>query len=480
MGGSLYPTASAAINQREAHGLAVAFGVRILYGLALTTTEKLELTPRQWAITLLIAAVQFVNILDFVIVMPMGPLFAKALGIAESHLGYVNGSYTAAAGVTGLLGALFLDRFDRRKALGLALFGLVLGTLAGGFATDLPTLLLARVVAGAFGGPATSLSFSIIADTIPVKVRGRAMGAVMGAFSVASVFGVPLGLFLAETYGWQAPFFAVATVGALVALFSIKALPPMRGHLEHARPPVSLFALVLHPRPLPDKVEEARLREAVTLVRLSYLMTAVVMMAGFVIIPTIAPYLRVNLGLPQSSLKWAYGFGGVASFFSTQLGGRLVDRFGSFRVGTAGALLVIGVVFTMFYLPWTSAPAWVVYLCFIAFMMANGLRNVSYNTLTSKVPAADVRARFQSLQSSVQHFSSALAAWGSAQLLTTVAHAWPDDPTREPRLLVGMNHVALVSMGLSLAIPGLLFAVERRVKARGAARLALGVAREAA
>jgi predicted MFS family arabinose efflux permease len=402
-------------------------------------------------ITLLIASVQFVNILDFVIVMPLGPKFAEALNISESSLGYVNGSYTLAASVTGLLGSLFLDRFDRRKALGVAMLGLVVGTAAGALATDLPSLLAARVIAGAFGGPATSLSFSIIADTIPARLRGRAMGTVMGAFSVASVFGVPAGLWFAETFSWRAPFIAVASLGLVVALSAVFALPPMRGHLAQVHPKVSLKALVERP-----------------IVLQSYTMTAVVMMAGFVVIPNIASYLLLNLGFPSRNLKWAYSFGGIASLFATQVGGRLVDRFGSFRVGTVGAFASLGVVFSTFYLPWTFAPSWVVYASFVAFMLANGLRNVSYNTLASKVPEPDVRARFLSLQSSVQHLGSALAAYLSAQLLSTEAHAWAD-ASRPQRMLVGMNHVAAFSMVLSLAIPFMLYQVERKVRARAAA-----------
>src|SRR5207248_11543468 len=88
---------------------------------------------RELAVVLLMGAVQFVNILDFVMVMPMGPDFAAALHIPASKLGWIGGAYTAAAAVSGLVGSLFLDRFDRRKALGLALLGLSLGTAAGGF-----------------------------------------------------------------------------------------------------------------------------------------------------------------------------------------------------------------------------------------------------------------------------------------------------------------------------------------------------------
>jgi predicted MFS family arabinose efflux permease len=416
---------------------------------ALPAPPKPTLTRAEWTITLLIAAVQFVNILDFVIIMPMGPVLAKALHFSESAAAMLNGSYTAAASVTGLLGLFFLDRFDRRKALGVSLLGLVVGTALGGFASDLDSLMLARVVAGAFGGPATSLSFSIIADSIPSQVRGRAMGSVMGAFAVASVFGVPLGLVLAETFSWRAPFFAVAGLGALVGLSAAAALPPMRAHLAKVTSPFSGLGEMFG-RPL---------------TWLSYLLTLIVMVAGFSLIPNIASFLQLNLGFPTEHLKFAYGFGGVASLVSTQMGGRLVDRFGSFRVGTLGASLVIVVVFVTFYLPHDFAPSWAVYVMFTCFMVSNGLRNVSVTTLTSKVPPPEVRARFQSMQSAVQHAGSAVAAFMSAKLLTTGPARWPD-PARDPRMLVGMPTVALVTMGLSAIIPVMLFVVERRVTAR--------------
>jgi predicted MFS family arabinose efflux permease len=187
------------------------------------------------AIVFCVGAVQFVNILDFMMVMPLGPDFAAALDIPMSQIGYVGGSYTAAASISGLAGAFFLDRFDRRNALAVAMLGLVLGTLSGAFARGLGTLMLARIVAGAFGGPATSLAYSIIADVIPAERRGRAMGAVMGAFSIASILGVPAGLELAQRGGWKMPFIAVALFGAVLGTYAYVTLPPMTGHLARAR-----------------------------------------------------------------------------------------------------------------------------------------------------------------------------------------------------------------------------------------------------
>src|SRR5437868_8908092 len=82
----------------------------------------------------ILSAVQLVNVLDFMMVLPLGPDFARALGIPPSRLGWIGGSYTFAAAIAGLLGSLFLDRYGRRKALVLSLIGLVIGTAAGGLA----------------------------------------------------------------------------------------------------------------------------------------------------------------------------------------------------------------------------------------------------------------------------------------------------------------------------------------------------------
>ncbi|NOK12797.1 MFS transporter [Corallococcus exercitus] len=395
------------------------------------------------AVVLLIGAVQFVNILDFVMVMPLGPDFAKGLGIESSHIGTIGGSYTAAASVAGLLGGYFLDRFDRRKALAVCMLGLVAATAAGGLALGLSTLLLARVCAGLFGGPATALSLSIIADLIPVERRGRALGAVMASFSVASVLGVPLALKVAELGTWRTPFFVVAALGLVVVVAALWLLPPVRGHLK---PGGSASRAV--------GVAELLSRSDV---QLSYLMTALVMMSGFIVIPNISAYLQQNLGYPRDHLWIIYFAGGIVSFVTLRLTGPLVDGFGSFRVGTVGVVLAALATYVGFvhYPAWLPIPA-----LFMVFMLAMGVRNVAYNTLTSRVPDNPVRARFMSLQSATQHMASALGAFLSSRLLVDL----PDGT------LGGMDTIAWVSIGLSVGVPVMLWVVEGRVRSREQAR----------
>ncbi|UJR83593.1 MFS transporter [Sandaracinus amylolyticus] len=386
-------------------------------------------------IILLLAAVQFVNILDFMLVMPLGPDFARDLGIPLSQLGTIGGAYTLSAAISGFAGAFFLDRFDRRPALALSLLGLAIGTVGGALATGLETLLLARVVAGAFGGPATSVAMSILADVIPAERRGRALGTVMIAFSIASIVGVPVALELAQRGSWHTPFVATGALALIASIASWIVLPSMRTHLAIAQEPALEGFRHLLTRP-------------VTL--LSYAMTWVAMMGGFILIPNIASYVQLNLHYPRAQLGLLYGAGGLVSFATTRAIGRLVDRIGSFRVAALGTALIVVVTWIGFV--W-SPPSMPVMPVFVAFMFASGLRNVSYSTLTSKVPAPEERARFMSLQSMVQHLGSAAGAFLGSQLLAEGADG----------ALLHMDRVAWTAIVLMIATPILMLAVEARV-----------------
>lgn len=400
-----------------------------------TTSERMLL--------FLVGAVQFVNVLDFMMVMPLGPDFAAGLGIPASQLGLVGGAYTASAALAGLAGATFLDRFDRRKALATAMLGLVVATAAGGLATGLPTMVLARVAAGAFGGPATSLSLSIVADAVPAERRGKALGAVMGAFSVASVLGVPAGLELAHLGGWRLPFFAVAGLGLLVAGAALLVMPPMTAHLDRAAGalPGGAWELLRQPAAL-----------------LSLAATAATMLSGFAIVPNIAAHLQLNLGYPRDDLGALYMAGGAVSFLVLRVAGRWVDRVGAPPVAALGTAVFVAVLLLAFAYP----PPWLpVMVAFACFMIGNSLRSVSMNTLASRVPSPAQRARFMSTQSAVQHLASASGAALSTQVLSVAPSG----------RLEGMRSLAFFSTGVALALPLLLWAVTRALARREAARL---------
>lgn len=374
------------------------------------------------------------------------PDFAAGLGIPTSRLGLVGGSYTAAAAASGLAGALSLDRFDRRRALPVARLGLVVGTAASGLATGLGTLLAAPVVAGAFGGPATSLAISIVADAVPPERRGRAMGAVMGAFSIASIAGVPGRLELARFGGWRLPFFAVAGVGLVVASTAAILLPPMRGHLEATggRPAHGIAQFGSAAAEI-----GAILRRPVVVLALAS--TATSMMAGFAIIPNLSAYLQRNLGYPRGRLGLLYLVGGAVSFGILRVARALVDRVGAPSVALAGTASFLVITTVLFVRP---APGIPVLAIFVALMATSSCRAVPLGTLSTRVPDLAERARFTSMQSAVQHLASAAGAFLSVTMLDELA---------DGRLL-GMERVGLFSIALAMPLPLLLRLVEARIR----------------
>jgi predicted MFS family arabinose efflux permease len=400
-------------------------------------------------ILFVVGAVQFVNILDFMMVAPLGPRLAVAVDMPESNLAYAVAAYTFAAAASGLLGSLFLDRFDRRPALAIALLGLALGTAAGSLASNFTQLVAARMLAGMFGGPATSLALAIISDVIPAERRGRAMGAVMGAFAAASVLGVPLGIALAEIGGWHLPFIGVGAMGLVVVVMVWVLLPPLRGHLG---------GVLAHRRAVDHLAGLATMLRR-PLVLSSYAMTFTVNAGAFVLMPNIATYLQNNLGLPEAQLKWLYLTGGIVSFFTTRAAGVLVDRAGPTRVALVGSLGFALVTWAGFartdVLPFETALLPCMFVLFATFMFSNGVRNVAYTTLTTRVPAPEERARFMSLQSAVQHLSAAAGASLSAHLLMTDAE----------HRLIGMPALAWLAIASALLLPLLVRNVHRQLPA---------------
>lgn len=394
----------------------------------------------------LIGAVQFVNVLDFMMVMPLGPDFADAFDVPNSRLGLVGGSYTLAAAVSGIACSFFLDRFDRKKALVVALIGLVVCTAASGAIGSFEAMLATRWAAGMFGGPASALSLAIISDVIPPERRGRAMGAVLGAFAFASVLGVPAGLELAHLGGWRLPFFAVALAGVCAALLAFVVLPPLTLHLSRARPSGTVFELLRRPE-----------------VAVALLSNGVVMLGHFALVPNLAAYFQYNFGYPRDRLGLLYFTGGIISIGTMRVAGYLADRIGVSVVATFGTAAYIAVLTLSFISPALSIP---VLALFVGFMVASSFRAVPMRALSSRVPDPEERARYLSAQSAVDH----LAGAGGAVLGSRLLHELPNGR------LDGMDRLGWVTVCLSAVVPLLLVFVERVVKRRERVPVALPAA----
>ncbi len=357
---------------------------------------------RERRIVRVLGTIQFLHILDFVIMMPMGPQFMRAFGITASQFGLLVSVYTIAASIAGFLLAPTMDRFDRKRTLMVLFMGFLLGTLACAFAADYWQLFIARAVSGIFGGVLSSVSFSIIGDVIHPTRRGAATGAVMAAFSIASVAGVPFSLYLATKLDWHAPFLGIVALGIPGLLMVLRWVPSLRTHITGARPGL---------------VEQVRMIFGEPNHRRAFALVSVMMFAGFTVIPFIAAYLVQNTGFPESQLPLMYLAGGSLTFFSSRWIGKLSDRYGAYRMFRIVALLSLAPILLVTNLP--SVPVPLALVVTTLFMVLVSGRFVPAMTLVNASTVSRMRGSFLSFNSSVQNMSSGLASFAAGMILVT-------------------------------------------------------------
>ncbi len=251
-----------------------------------------------------LAAINFTHIVDFMIMMPLGPQLMRLFDISPQQFSALVSTYTFSAGVSSFIGAFVLDRFDRKKTLMIAYVGFVIGTFACALAPNYQLLLSARIVTGAFGGLLSALILSIIGDVIPEFRRATAIGIVMGAFSVASVVGVPFGLFIANQYSWHAPFIFLGILSTAILGLIVVAMP------NYVR---TWYSDIPHPSPIKVLTNLAQNGN-----QLSALWFTIMLVLGhFTIIPFLSPYMVANVGFSESDLTYIYLLGGAVTIFTS-------------------------------------------------------------------------------------------------------------------------------------------------------------------
>ncbi|GAB3540639.1 MFS transporter [Noviherbaspirillum agri] len=354
---------------------------------------------------LVLAGIQFTHVLDFMIMMPLGPQLLRALQINTQQFGLLLSSYTFAAAASGLLAATYVDRFDRRKLM-LTLYVLfIVATLACGLAPNYASLLAARALAGAFGGILGAMVQTMVADVIPFERRGQAMGTVMSAFSLSTVAGVPLGLFLANhlgALGWRAPFFFIVVLASVFLFIGYRFLPSLTAHLDSPRRG-NVFQRIYAIAREPDHLR-------------AFAFMSLVMLGGFSVIPYIALYYTANVGMTESFITIIYLCGGAATFFTSRLIGRLADRHGkprTFRWVALASFVPLLVTTHLVPVPWWAVLInSTIFFILVPGRMIPGMAMVS----ASAVPA--VRGTFMSLVSSVQMMSSGLASLVAGMIIS--------------------------------------------------------------
>jgi DHA1 family inner membrane transport protein len=350
-----------------------------------------------------LALVQFTNIMDFMIMMPLNPILSKLFLLSPKQFGILVSSYTLSAAISGFSSAFFADKFDRRLVLLTMYAGFTLGTFACAAATTYELLLLARCFTGVFGGVLGATVMAIIGDAIPQERRGAAMGTVMAAFAAASVFGVPFGLFLATKLTWHAPFILLGAIGVFTTFAIFFFIPSFQTHIASKKEQTN---------PLQVLANIAADSNQITALAFSF----TVFFGMFTVIPFLSDYMVSNVGFEQEQLPFIYFTGGLCTIFTSPLVGKAADKYGKLQVFLLFAFLTLIPIIVITNLPKMSIY---VVLCIttVFFILSNGRAVPAVTMISGAVPPSN-RGGFMSINSAVQSAASASAAYIAGLIVT--------------------------------------------------------------
>ena len=353
------------------------------------------MNTKERLLLLTLAAINFTNIMDFMIMMPLGPQLMRIFNINTQQFGLVVSSYTFSAGFSGFCTAFFIDKFDRKRFLQVLYAGFLVGTLLCGLANTYELLMIARIFTGLFGGVLGAVILAIVGDVIPFDRRGQAMGFVMAAFSIASVLGVPFGLRIANQFGWNTPFLVLAFLALPVQFFIFKFVPNLSTHTQAGKQ-VQVLQVIKNITSSPNQ------RKAITLMM-------VVMFGHFSIIPFLSPYMVSNVGFTEGQLEQIYFFGGLSTIITSPLIGKLADRIGKLKVFTI--FVSISIIPVLFITNMPRVDIWITLIATSVFFAVSSGRFIPAQAMVTATVEPQNRGSFMSIVSSMQQLSAGLAAY---------------------------------------------------------------------
>lgn len=373
---------------------------------------------------LILAAIQFAHIVDFVVLMPLGPTLMLDFGITPTQFGSIVSSYNFSAALSGLLFSTIADRYDRKRLLNIALVGFIFSTVLCGLAPSFVLLLSGRILTGIFGGVLNILVFALVTDLVPFQRRGKAMGTIMASFSVSSVVGIPIGLAIADAFSWHWTFFFIAFFSCFIAFYGYKVLPPSPA-TEKAKPAKEVLLRFL------TMLKKADYLRAYSLI----LMSA---MSMFLIIPFLSPYAVNNIGIQTYQLKYMYLVAGLCTVVTARMIGKLTDSHGALKLFSFLALISIIPVWIYTH---TGPMSFSAYLLLSAlFMTVVSGRMIPAMTMISEVPEVSERGTFMGLLNSIRSFGTASATLFAGLMIS-------ENATGQ---LVGFESVGYITIALTV------------------------------
>lgn len=387
-------------------------------------------TRYQKLVVAILAFLQFTIILDFMIMSPLGAFMMPALNITPAQFGFAVSVYAFSAGISGILAAGFADRFDRKRLLLFFYVGFLFGTFLCGIADTYAFLIAARMVTGIFGGVVGSVAMAIITDLFSFELRGRVMGIVQSAFAGSQILGLPVGIFLSNHWGWHAPFLMIVAFAAIVGIIIVMKMEPINEHLK-------------------NKVDRNAFHHFKTTMlnpnfTLGFVLTAILSIGGFMLMPFSSAYTVNNIGIPLDKLPMIYLTTGLSAMVMGPLIGRISDKVGKLKVFVFGSL--VSAIMVVIYTNLENSTLTTVII--VNMIMFTGIfsRMIPSQALLSGLPDPSSRGAFMAISSSLQQIAGGLASVLAGLIVTEGANGRIEHFNYVGYIMLGTITASLIMM----------------------------------
>jgi DHA2 family multidrug resistance protein len=177
--------------------------------------SRLSPLARRWLVTVCTMTATIMQALDSTVANVSLPYMQGSLSASLDQINWVLTSYIVAAAVMTAPVAWMADRYGRKRIFIICATGFTIASVLCAGSQDIASIVLARLMQGAFGAGLVPLSQSVMLDAYPPERRGSAMAIWGMGVMLGPILGPTIGGFLTENYSWHWVFLINLPVGII-------------------------------------------------------------------------------------------------------------------------------------------------------------------------------------------------------------------------------------------------------------------------
>lgn len=328
------------------------------------------------------------------IIAPILPKIGAELNTSESLLGNLVTVYAAMLGICAIIIGPLSDKIGRRKILLLGSFGMTAFLLLHSIANSFISLLVLRALTGMAGGILSGAAVSYVGDYFPYEKRGWANGWIMSGIAMGQILGIPMGTYLAESFGFKFPFISFGFIMGITFFLILFKVP---------QPDVVLTKAKITVKSSFIKYKDLLSQPDIFAVAVSYLLMFLSLMVFIIYLPS---WLVKEFDVSVNDIGWVFFAGGIMNAIAGPKAGKLSDQIGRKQMIIYSCL---GLAALMLATTFVVREFWVAFVLFPLAMLLIAMRISPFQALSSELVRSNNRGSLMSLLVAIGNIGSGFA-----------------------------------------------------------------------